>query len=280
MRLLISAAVIAATSLSGAAFAQQEPPRERVAEQCLRDLQDLNRNARQEGYWLTGWQPGVMPATGGVGRPGVVGPPSSVERPGATDPTGVIGRQATQPVARVMGPRHQMRTLFSATEVLAWRGDEEACRATLEALAAVVREQSELASQAGLERGDLIDWRAQHLLTAQPVEQTPHGLRGSSIVGADLRNTRDEDLGTVDNLVLNQETGQISHVLVSRGGFLGIGEDHYAVPWEALKVAPVIDALVLEVPEAAAENAPTVDPDAPAPEIAQVDQYWQQYMQD
>lgn len=50
--------------------------------------------------------------------------------------------------------------------------------------------------------------------------------------GTHVRNFSGEDLGKLDDLVADLESGRIAYVIVSVGGFLGIGEKLFPVPWE------------------------------------------------
>lgn len=71
---------------------------------------------------------------------------------------------------------------------------------------------------------------------------------------------RDERLGDVEDVILGAEGG-INYVLVSRGGFLGMGGDLVPVRWQDLRITiePNRDTLVLPVDETAFEQAPGVE---------------------
>lgn len=58
--------------------------------------------------------------------------------------------------------------------------------------------------------------------------------RASTMIGADVENNQGEDLGDIDDIVIDPQTGQVAYAVVSFGGFLGLGEKHYAVPFAAL----------------------------------------------
>lgn len=82
------------------------------------------------------------------------------------------------------------------------------------------------------------------------------------LTGTDVRNLADESLGSVSDIIVDPVTGQIAYAVVARGGFLGIGEDYVAVPWQQFRATPGLNTLVLNVTENAFAEAPTVDPDA------------------
>lgn len=54
--------------------------------------------------------------------------------------------------------------------------------------------------------------------------------RASKVIGAAVRNETDEKLGRVDNLMVDIQAGRIVHVVVSSGGFLGVGDELRAIP--------------------------------------------------
>ena len=55
-------------------------------------------------------------------------------------------------------------------------------------------------------------------------------LMASTVMGLPVRNHQDEKLGTVENLMVNLESGRLVHIIVSSGGFLGVGDELSVVP--------------------------------------------------
>ncbi|HET6468506.1 MAG TPA: PRC-barrel domain-containing protein [Geminicoccaceae bacterium] len=291
---------------------QQPMAQRQIAEQCMSDLQALTQQMNEEGYWLTGWRDGMGggyglagPGTAGVATDPALAPgaapgvaPGTVD-PAATPPaatTAAGGTAPAQPGATVgaaggpwgdtawgMGPHHEIRTLYAAAHVLATRGDEEGCQTVLAETQPVYGEYVTHLREAGVEPGQVVGWREQEILAARPVTELGSAVRFDQITGTELRNVQDGYLGSVEDVILDPQTGQIAYAIVARGGFLGIGRDHIAVPWQQLQVTPGMNTFVLNVPEQVVENAPTVDPDAfahPAMFDQQrqaVDQYWQQH---
>jgi sporulation protein YlmC with PRC-barrel domain len=58
--------------------------------------------------------------------------------------------------------------------------------------------------------------------------------RGSKLIGADVENPQGEDLGDIKDLVFDSQ-GRITYAVLAFGGFLGMGEKYFAVPFSALK---------------------------------------------
>jgi sporulation protein YlmC with PRC-barrel domain len=77
-----------------------------------------------------------------------------------------------------------------------------------------------------------------------------------------LRNLEDDEIGDIHDFILNPETGQITHVILSVGGFLGIGDRFVPVPWNALNWNVNEDGeffIVLDANGDRLENAPGFD---------------------
>jgi len=60
--------------------------------------------------------------------------------------------------------------------------------------------------------------------------------RGSDLLGMDVRNAQDEDLGELNELVIQPEEGRIAYAVVSFGGVIGAGDKLFAFPWQLLQV--------------------------------------------
>lgn len=61
--------------------------------------------------------------------------------------------------------------------------------------------------------------------------------RLSKLFGMTIRNLQDEDLGKLDNAVIDVHQGQVAYGILSmRSGFLGLNKDLVAVPWSSLDI--------------------------------------------
>ena len=63
-------------------------------------------------------------------------------------------------------------------------------------------------------------------------------LTATSIIGDKVENPQGEDLGTIDNLMINIRTGRVEYAVVEYGSFLGIGGKLFAIPFDELRVQP------------------------------------------
>jgi sporulation protein YlmC with PRC-barrel domain len=61
-------------------------------------------------------------------------------------------------------------------------------------------------------------------------------VRASKLIGTNLKNSNDESVGEIKDLVLDATSGKVRYVAVTYGGFLGLGSKLFAVPFEAFRV--------------------------------------------
>ncbi len=84
-------------------------------------------------------------------------------------------------------------------------------------------------------------------------------MSASSLIGDDVRNSDGEDLGHIEDIMLDLQTGRVAYAVLSFGGFLGMGDKLFAVPWHSLKLVEEEKAFVLEVDKDTLRNAPGFD---------------------
>ena len=79
-----------------------------------------------------------------------------------------------------------------------------------------------------------------------PVPEPRQLLSAASLEGYDVKNSWGEDLGKVAEILLDAAEGQIAYVVFSVGGFLGMNNRFFAVPWSALRVDEGAHKLLLD----------------------------------
>lgn len=86
--------------------------------------------------------------------------------------------------------------------------------------------------------------------------------RASKVIGADVENPQGEKLGDIRDIVLDPATGRIRYAVLGAGGFLGLGEKYFAIPWTALtSKAGEKGDFILNVDKEKLKNAPGFDKD-------------------
>jgi sporulation protein YlmC with PRC-barrel domain len=280
--LLTAGAVIALSAGAAAAQTTTTQPSQagttgqadrQVAEGCLDQLEQMRARMTEEGFWLTGWRYGTgagtgAPISGPAGAGTAAAPPPAV----GTDAQPAAGPEATAADTDTSGatypwgspgwtisPSYEMRTLYGAAYVLAQKGDEQGCNAVVASLEDSYNSYAGQLREAGVDPEEVSGWRVQQLAAAVPVGELGN-VRLDNVTGTDIRNLQDENLGSVEDVVIDPQSGEIAYLIVARGGFLGIGQDHVAVPWQRLKATPGLSTFVLEVEEDQFAQAPEVEP--------------------
>ncbi len=283
----------AATLLALPVWAQTEPTatgqNDQIAEQCLEDLRTFSQQMSEEGYWFSGYRPGMGWRGGMAGDPMTRAPAGDVAPadPAMADPAAQpgTGMGPWGDIGWRFSPGREIRTLQSAAAVLARQGDEEGCQYLLARVNDTYTNYVDELREAGVEPGQVSAWRVEQIAAAVPVEEVEHMLSLDNILGTEVRNHADEQLGSIEDVVMDPENGDIAVAIISHGGFLGFGENYAAVPWSLLRTTPGFETFLLDATEETLANAPSVDPDqitqreGYATARQDIDGYWQQQQQ-
>lgn len=84
-------------------------------------------------------------------------------------------------------------------------------------------------------------------------------LSADTLEGTSVRNQAGDDLGDLKALMIDIGSGRVAYAVLSFGGFLGMGDKLFAVPWQALQVDRQNEEIILDVPRETLENAPGFD---------------------
>ena len=76
-------------------------------------------------------------------------------------------------------------------------------------------------------------------------------VEGTAVYGADRTK-----IGSIERVMIDKQSGKVSYAVLSFGGFLGIGDDHYPLPWQSLKYDTALGGYVTGVTEAQLTGAP------------------------
>lgn len=86
-------------------------------------------------------------------------------------------------------------------------------------------------------------------------------VKASSIIGTDVVNPKGENLGEIKEVVIDPGTGKVAYAVVSFGGFLGMGEKLFAIPFKSFEYNVTKNEYVLEVTKERLKAAPGFDAD-------------------
>jgi sporulation protein YlmC with PRC-barrel domain len=88
------------------------------------------------------------------------------------------------------------------------------------------------------------------------MRQSPIVKANKEVIGRKVVNPQRENLGKVEEVMLDSASGRVAYAVLSFGGFLGMGDKLFAVPWHALNYDPQQEAFVLNADKKFLENAP------------------------
>ena len=93
-------------------------------------------------------------------------------------------------------------------------------------------------------------------------DETVNLIASDKVEGTAVYDRAGNHLGSVYNAMINKVTGQVAYVVISFGGFLGIGADYNALPWKALVYDRAMGGYVVNVTRDQLQGAPRYASDA------------------
>ncbi len=81
------------------------------------------------------------------------------------------------------------------------------------------------------------------------------------VEGTAVYNRQGEKLGRISHMMIDKRSGQVRYALLSFGGFLGLGNQHYPLPWAMLDYDAGQGGYVVELDKAVLEDAPRYEVD-------------------
>jgi sporulation protein YlmC with PRC-barrel domain len=91
--------------------------------------------------------------------------------------------------------------------------------------------------------------------------ETPRTLSATTMIGDKVVNGYGEDLGKIEELMIDLENARVGYAVLSFGGLLGIGDKLFAIPLEALRLDAENHCFVLDIDRERLEQAPGFDKD-------------------
>ena len=93
-------------------------------------------------------------------------------------------------------------------------------------------------------------------------DHEPEYVETSSLIASDMvegtpvYNKAGEKMGKILNFMVNKHSGQVEYAVMSFGGFLGLGEDHYPLPWKKLTYVVAQHGFVVDIDQPTLDKAP------------------------
>jgi sporulation protein YlmC with PRC-barrel domain len=102
---------------------------------------------------------------------------------------------------------------------------------------------------------------ASNIKQTDPERRYRRVLSANTLAGDQVKNMEGEDLGKVDEIMIDIPSGRVAYAVLSFGGILRMGNKLFAVPWDVLTVDEDQKCFILNVDRAKLENAPGFEKD-------------------
>ncbi len=89
----------------------------------------------------------------------------------------------------------------------------------------------------------------------------PAALSAGTLTGDKIRNPHGDQLGHLEEIVIDLDNGRVAYAVLAAGGFLGLGEKFFALPWDLITVDTETHELVVDLDQELLETAPGFDKD-------------------
>lgn len=87
----------------------------------------------------------------------------------------------------------------------------------------------------------------------------PEVMAADTLEGDKVVNAKGEDLGTIEDIMIDVQRGRVAYAVMSCGGFAGLGEKLFAIPWSALTLDANRHCFVLDADRERFQKAPGFD---------------------
>ncbi|MCJ2015601.1 PRC-barrel domain-containing protein [Methylobacterium sp. J-076] len=240
-----------------------------LAQACLDHLKAFDAMMEKDGYWLGGSSSGYGYPLGGYWA-GSVG----------SDAGMAMGAASAMLRYANVRPGYEVRVLLGGADILARHGKQEVCEDVLVQVRASYDAYKADTQGRDLRVANALGFRTQELSLAKPVVSRTTAFRLDDLLGSEVRTPGNVALGSVDDIVMGLEGGRIAYLVVARGGVLGLGQHHVAVPWDRFKITPNLNILVLDTTRDGMDRAPQIiggrftKAESLAQQAEKADAYW------
>jgi|SRR5215470_7501739 PRC-barrel domain len=109
--------------------------------------------------------------------------------------------------------------------------------------------------------------------------ETPSLIASDKVEGTAVYRSNGDKVGTIARVMIDKISGKVAYAVMSFGGFMGIGQDYYPLPWNLLTYNPQLEGYEFNIGEEELKDAPkyglheTWDWSAPR-RVRSIDDYW------
>jgi sporulation protein YlmC with PRC-barrel domain len=86
-------------------------------------------------------------------------------------------------------------------------------------------------------------------------------VKASEVTGVEVKNSTYENLGKINEVVIDKALGKVSYLVLDFGGILGFGNKFFAIPWSMFTYNEEVDCFILDIDKERLNDAPGFDKD-------------------
>lgn len=98
-------------------------------------------------------------------------------------------------------------------------------------------------------------------MTDIAIDETASLIASDKVEGTAVYNRQGERLGSVSNFMVDKRSGTVRYAVLSFGGFLGMGKDHYPLPWSMLHYDVAKGGYLIDLDRTLLDDAPRYERD-------------------
>ena len=98
--------------------------------------------------------------------------------------------------------------------------------------------------------------RLQDTVPDPGTRETPLLIGSDKVEGTPVYRPDGERVGQIERVMIDKLSGKIAYTVMSFGGFLGVGEDYYPLPWQLLTYNPQLGGYEVNIGEEQLKGAP------------------------
>jgi sporulation protein YlmC with PRC-barrel domain len=99
---------------------------------------------------------------------------------------------------------------------------------------------------------------------ALATEETDRLIASDKVEGTSVYDRAGEKIGNVRNFMVGKRSGQVEYAVLQFGGFFGIGNEFYPIPWEMLSYHTDKHGYVVGLDKQQVESAPRYSAESPS----------------
>jgi sporulation protein YlmC with PRC-barrel domain len=86
--------------------------------------------------------------------------------------------------------------------------------------------------------------------------ETSNLIGSDKVEGTPVYRTNGDEVGQIERVMIDKLSGKVAYAVMSFGGFLGMGDNYYPLPWSVLTYNPDLDGYEVNLTEQQLKNAP------------------------